>query len=369
MRWVSIVSAVVVGGVLYASIMERDRLLAIAGVETEGEAAADIDSSDGVIGASTDANAISVVVQRSVAQDVDNTVVLRGRMEAERRVEVMAETMGRIISEPLRRGARVRAGQLLCELDPGTRPAALAEAEARYREAEANAEASERLSERGFTAETTAIANRASLQAAQALIEQAELELGRLKILAPFDGQIESDTAEFGALLQPGSECATVIDLNPMKFVGFVTERMVDFVEPGAPISVRLITGQELEGEVTFVSFSADPDTRTFRVDASIPNPDRTIRDGLTAEGRISAAGTPAHLVPQSALTLDDAGRLGLQLAVDGAAQFASAGVLRDTDEGIWLTDLPDEIDVIVTGQNFVVDGQPLAVTYTGPSE
>ncbi len=357
MRWMSIFSALVVGLVLFLFIMERDRLRALAGVEVVAEASASDEDAQ--------PDTVAVVAMRSDASAVDSTIVLRGQTEAMRRVVVQAETTGRVISEPLRRGARVNAGDLLCELDPGTRPAALAEAEARYREAEANAQASERLSERGYTAETTAISNRASLQAAQAAIEQARLEIERLKILAPFGGLIDTDTAEYGALLQPGSECATVIDIDPVRFVGYVAEGLVDLIRPGAPVTVRLITGREREGEVAFVSYSADPATRTFRVEAEIPNGALEIRDGQTAQGWVSTVGTSAHLVPQSALTLDDSGRLGLRVVKDGHAQFLGAEVVRDTGEGILLSGLPDTIEVIVTGQDFVTDGQAVTVTYS----
>lgn len=364
MRWISILSALLVGAVLYAAIIERDRLRALAGGEPAPDSVTEAEETETVTQASR--AAVDVVVLRSTARDVDSGIVLRGRTEAERRVVVMSETTGRVISEPLRRGTRVNAGDLLCKLDPGTRSAMLAEAEARYREAEANAQASERLSERGFTAETTAIGNRAALQAAQAAIEQAKLEIERLEIHAPFGGLIEADTAEYGALLQPGSECATVIDIDPIKFVGFVSEQAVDRIEIGAPVAVRLVTGREFVGRIRFVSYSADPDTRTFRVEADVPNSALQIRDGLTAEGIVATEGTRAHLVPQSALTLDDAGRLGLRLVEDGVARFAPADVVRDTPEGVLLSGLPDEIEVIVTGQDFVTDGQAVAVTYAG---
>jgi multidrug efflux system membrane fusion protein len=307
---------------------------------------------------------VAVVAEHSIALEVESGVVLRGRTEAARRVEVRAETTGLVVSDPLRRGARVAAGDLLCANDPGPRPAQLAEAAARLAEAEANNPASERLAERGYTAETTAIANRASLQAAQAMIDQARREIERLQIHAPFGGLLESDTAELGTLLQPGSECATVIALDPIKLIGFVPETAVDKVKVDAPVGARLLTGQEVAGRVTFVSRSADPDTRTFLVEAEVPNADLSIRGGITAEIRVALEGTSAHLVPQSALTLDDAGRLGLRAVVDDTARFMPVEVVRDAVDGVWVTGLPESLDVIVVGQDFVTDGQPVAASF-----
>lgn len=359
MRVFPILTAIVVGAFLYAFVMERDTLRAIAGAEALPEAAAEPEAEA--------AAAVAVVAMRSEAREVASGMVLRGRTEANRRVEVRAQTTGLVISEPLRRGAIVAEGDLLCELDPGNRPALLAEAEARLAEAEANSTASERLAERGYTAETTAIANRAALQSAQAGIDQARREIDRLRIVAPFEGLLEADTAELGALLQPGSECATIIDLDPIKLIGFAPERSVDQIEPGATVGARLLNGKEFTGRVTFVSRSADPATRTFRVEAEVPNTDLAIRDGATAEILVSLAGSAAHLLPQSALTLDDAGRLGVRVVEEGAAAFLPVEVVRDTAEGVWVSGLPESLDVIVVGQDFVTDGQPVTVSMRDP--
>ena len=128
----------------------------------------------------------------------------------------------------------------------------------------------------------------------------AKNELSKLVLRAPFRGLLETDSAEVGSLLQPGSLCATIIQLDRIKLVGFVPETMVDRVEEGATAGARLASGREVLGKVTFISRSADPNTRTFRVDVEIENPDLSIRDGQTAEIAIQSDGQTAHLLPQS---------------------------------------------------------------------
>lgn len=365
MRPVPILTAVLVGLFLYLFVMERDFLRALTGAEAAvAEAEADTEAAT-----APEARVVAVVAQRSRARPVDSGLVLRGRTEASRRVDVRAEITGRVVSEPIRRGAEVAAGDVLCQLDPGTRPARLAEAEARLLEAEANERASAQLAERGFGAETTAIARRAALQAAQAMVEQASREIESLEIRAPFDGLLEDDTAELGDLLQPGAVCASLIANDPIKLVGFVTEDAVERVAVGAPAGARLVTGQEVRGRVTFVARAADPATRTFRVEAEAPNPNAAIRDGISAEILIGLPGAEAHRVPLSALTLDDDGRLGVRTALadedgDGArAAFVPVSIIRDEPGGVWISGLPDEADVIVVGQDFVTEGQPIRVT------
>lgn len=409
MRLLSILTALVVVLALFFLVFQRNALMEFAGISTPDASEPAETTEAGQTSAeameATD-TAVSVVALKSEARIVDGAVILRGRTEAIRQVDVRAETTGRVVSTPLRRGEMIEEGQLMCSLDPGTRQIALddararlqeaqarlpeaqsrvAEAEARLAEALINDRAASRLSEGGFASETRVASTTAAVEAARAGVEasksgvasaeagiksasaavaSAENELTKLDIHAPFAGILESDTAELGALLQPGSLCGTIIQLDTIKLVGFVPETSVDRVNIGAVAGARLASGREVVGEVTFISRSADPTTRTFRVDVEVDNADLSIRDGQTAEIAIQADGETAHLLPQSALTLDDTGQLGVRLVSEGRANFAPVGVLRDTQDGIWITGLAETADVIVVGQEFVTDGVPVMATY-----
>ncbi|WP_170396265.1 efflux RND transporter periplasmic adaptor subunit [Ruegeria arenilitoris] len=405
MRLISFVNAILVIAALFLLVFERDALFAFAG---RGDSETDTSSeTESVSDPQTAQNAIGVVVLRSSAREIDSAVLLRGQTRANRQVEVLAETTSTVISEPKRKGAFVEAGDLLCELDPGTRPASLAEAmaakleaESRIPEAEARLEeahalvaeaqinltAAQKLSETGFGSETRRIsseaamrsaeagvktaeagleATRAGIEAATAEVKAAQREIDRQTIEAPFKGLLESDTAELGSLMQPGSLCATVIQLNPIKLVGFVPETDVNKIIVGSEASARLITGLEVKGRVTFLSRSADETTRTFEVEITVPNPELAIRDGQTANIRIAADGAKAHLLPQSALTLNNEGQIGVRtVGADQIVEFMPILLLRDTAEGVWVDGLPETSDVIVIGQEFVTQGVKVEPTY-----
>ncbi len=311
-----------------------------------------------------EAEPVAVMVLEVRAEETADRLVVSGRTAALRRVEVSAETAGRVISEPRHRGSRVEAGEVLCRIDPGSRPAQLAEAEARRAEAQAEASAAESLSAKGFTAETTRIARQAELEAAQAAVDLMRLDIARLEIRAPFAGILETDTAELGTRLAVGDSCATLIDLSRLRATGYVSEQAVDRVAMGARAEIRLVNGEVAEGGVTYVSRSADPDTRTYEVEVTLENPEARLRDGMTAEIAIRLAAERAHRIPQSALTLDDDGRLGVRLAAEegggAVARFAPVTLLADGADGVWVRGLPDVVRVIVVGQEFVREGRPL---------
>ncbi len=209
---------------------------------------------------------------------------------------------------------------------------------------------------------------KAGVQSAQARVASVERDIENLTITAPFAGLLETDAAELGALLQPGAPCATLVQLDPIKLVGFVPEIDVGKIHTGVTAGGRLGDGSDLIGTVSFLSRVSDPLTRTFRVEIDVANPDQAVSDGMTVEMLVPSDGRMAHLLPQSALTLNDAGALGVRVVgEDGTAQFSEVELIRDAVEGVWVAGLPDETEVIVVGQNYVTDGVALDVTYREP--
>ncbi len=358
MRIFPILVSIAVAIAIYFFVMERDLLKSFSADE-EAEVAM-------VEETMVRSDAVSVVAQHSVAQEVQSGIILRGRTEAARRVDVRAQTSGLVISEPLRKGASVDEGQLLCSLDPGIRSAQLAEAKARLADAEVSAANAADLAARGFGPETAVVSREAGLQSAQAGVLQIEQEISRLEIRAPFAGILETDSAELGSLMQPGGLCATIIDLNTVKLVGFATEIDINKIELGAFAGADLVSGKRVLGTVTFLSRSSDPVTRTFRVEITVDNADLSIRDGETAEIGIALEGEKGHLLPQHVLTLDTNGTLGVRVSDNGIARFMPVTVLRDSAEGIWLAGLPDTVDVITVGLEFTIDGSKIDATIEG---
>lgn len=408
MKLIPVLTALLVSAALYLLVFERDRLFDLA--QPADVQAAEVPEVETEVAATDDdsINSVGVVAMHSVAQTVDSAVILRGRTEATRQVTVAAETSGLVISDPLRKGAFVNEGDVVCRLNPGTREAMLAEANARLteaqsrvpeaeagvleasarvREAEINLNAARKLSEEGFASETRLVSAEAAMEAAtagvlrarsgvtsaqsgieaaQAAVAAATREIEKLTIKAPFSGLLETDTAEIGSLMQMGTPCATIIQLNEIKLVGFVPEADVSKVTVGAMAGARLTSGQEVRGRVTFLSRSADQLTRTFRVEVTVANEDLSISDGQTAEILVASEGQDAHLIAQSSLTLDNDGVLGVRtVGEDNIAVFMPVTLLRDTAQGVWVAGLPDTVDIITVGQEFVIDGVHVTPTFT----
>lgn len=313
-----------------------------------------------------------VRVQMFTAQPMPLEVPLRGRTQAKAAVTAVAETAGTVDVVHVSKGQRVEIGDQLCTLDQGTRAAAVAQAEAGLAQAQAglaqaqlNFDTNADLRSRGVAAANTAnavevalSAAKAAVSSAQAGLDNAKAELARTEIRAKVPGLVQDPLALAGSMLAAGSPCATIIQLDPIVFTGMVPEAHIGLAKLGLDATIKTVTGQNVEGKVTYIASRADNATRAFPVEIELPNADYAIRDGVTAEAVVNLGTAPGHLLPQSVLTLDDDGVLGVRTVEDGIVAFYPVTIVSDTRQGVWVTGLPVMANVITIGQESVTAGQ-----------
>lgn len=319
----------------------------------------------------------SVRTSTYVAQPMSIEVPLRGRTQAKASVSSVAETAGIVDTVHVTKGQTVAVGDLLCTLDQGTRAAAVAQANASVAQAnaslvqaQADFDTNAELRSKGLAAPNTArsvevalTAAQAGITSAKAALDNAQAELDRTEIHAKVAGIVQDPLAVAGAMLAQGQPCATIVQLNPIVFIGQVPEARIGLAKLGLDASITTITGQKADGKVTYISSTADAATRSFPVEIELPNEDGAMRDGISATATVNMGTAPAHLLPQSVLTLNDAGVLGVSTVVDGVVKFLPVTIASDTREGVWVLGLPLSADVITIGQEYVVDGQSVDAT------
>lgn len=289
------------------------------------------------------------------------TITLSGRTEADDRASAVARTAGIIDTLSVGRGSRVEAGEVVAILSDEARLAQVAQAEALVAQRQTDLDAQTRLIERGVVPANQKAELEANLRAAQAALAQAEAELERGEVKAPIAGIVSSVPVTAGRAVQAGAEIAEIVDLDPMLAVVEVAERQLGGIEEGSDARVRLVTGETVTGRVRFVSPTASDGTRTYRVDVEIANADGTISDGVTAEVDLDLAPRRAIKVPRSALTFDAEGSLIVRAVdEDGKVVSVPVAIVDDGGEEIWLSGPDTPLRVIVQGQDFVKEGEPV---------
>ena len=301
----------------------------------------------------------SVRVSTSYASDQDRSIRVRGQTQPERSVEVQAQISGLVQARPANRGDRVRTGDLLCEITVEDRNANLKEAAAVLSQAELEYQGVMKLVDKGLQSDAGIAAAEARVAAAQAVVQRRLLEKSKLKIKAPFSGVIEEVHMEIGQFVTPGSVCATLVDLDPMLLVGEVSEHQIAGLKPKLPVTARLSDGRSILGEVRYVSQLANRGTRTYSLEAELPNIDGSIKGGLTAAIDIVTGSNKAHRISAALLVLDDEGNTGVRTVSEaGVVVFYQVDLISESSDGVWVAGLPEVVDLIVVGQQTVVAGE-----------
>ena len=291
-------------------------------------------------------------VVRVIDQNAENfskEIIVKGFTKADKKVLVKSETSGKIIELPVPQGTFVKKGEVICSLF-------VAERQANFDKALLDYNSAKKLYEEELYSSK-------QLQNAKSNYERAKLELDYASIKAPFDGVVDKIDLDVGDFLNRGSTCATVLDLDPMMVTGDISENELLSFTKDSGVKVITNDGQEFQGNITFISSSADEMMHTFDIEISIPNPLGKIKDGQTAKVIVSATPQPAHIIPLSILRLDEAGNIGVRIVnKDNLVEFYTVEIIQDTENGVWVTGLPFNSRIITVGQDYVNNNEKVDI-------
>jgi len=245
---------------------------------------------------------VTVVTQEVISAFFSPKIILNASATSEKRVKVLAKTSGEVMPNNISQGQWVEKNQVLCRL--------------------------------------------------------GIVELNRTEVKAPFRGYVEM-IVKPGNFINRGQVCAVIIELNPITFVAEVPEAEIKNVVKGQSVSIKLITGETIYSKLTFVSKSATPSTRSFRVEVEVNNPKGLIRDGITGTLEITTNKTLATKISPSIMLLSDEGIIGVRTVnSNNIVGFYPIEIIEDTLDGIWVSGIPNRSKLIVRGQGFVENEQ-----------
>nr|WP_162623875.1 efflux RND transporter periplasmic adaptor subunit [Paracoccus saliphilus] len=308
----------------------------------------------------------NVAASLSTAEVIRPRTVLFGNVVPNQTSIVRARTGG-IVEEVVRQGHEAEAGDQLARLSADDREAGIARAEAELRSAERDYEAARQLRERGVTSEAELQSRFAALESARADLRAAELELQNTRLVAPITGTVSRVIADLGSFVQPGGEVLEMVNIDPLVAEIEVRQSEITSVELGQVGQVTFQGGRKAQATVSFIAPVATSETRTFRVELEIPNPDGEIPAGLSAEIALPMQEQRAHRVSPALIRLDDAGRIGVfTVAEDGETlRFQPIEIVQALAEAVWISGLPEEARLVTISQGALNDGQKARISET----
>jgi membrane fusion protein (multidrug efflux system) len=252
------------------------------------------------------------------AEEIKSGPALSGSLSPETQATVRSEVSGAVLQTYVEAGTPVRRGQELARIDDsGIRDAylsaksAVATADNTVQIAEREAGRAETLAKAGAIADrqrdqvrNQLIAAQAQAADARARLANAQKQLDKTVIRAPFSGVVSARTVNAGDFVAPGNPAYTVINPSTMRLEASVPAEALSAIRLGAPVefTVNGYATRRFTGRISSINPVADPSTRQVRVIVTIPNQGGTLVSGLFAEGRVSADSHTSAVVPAAAV-------------------------------------------------------------------
>ena len=354
-------------------------------------------------------NANKVEIKEFKYSQIDQSIELQGQTTHNKKINVKSETTGNIIEITFNRGDRVSKGDDLVKISIENRNELLNSAkkdlERLNKELELNKKnkvnrlsqnkeliklyeiefaSAKQLIDKGLSSKSKLslasfnLANARSdqedilinFQSQQSSIEaqiasfksqlkNIELDIENTLIKAPFSGIISNKIIKKSEYISPGNTLFTIINLNPIKIQGYLSEFDVNKVNLKTKAVIENTNGIKKIGKISFISPSAETSTRTFEITIEADNADLSFKSGITTKITIAGSELKAHKIPPSILTLKDDGTVGVKAVnSDNIVVFYPTTSVKDTIDGIWVSGLPDTVNLIVTGQEYVSIGE-----------
>lgn len=312
-----------------------------------------------------EAPAVTVSTIEVSARPLTYTVPVTGTLVSLTRVDVKAETTGRVIAFAKEVGDRVRAGEVLLEvkkddLQLGLRQtesgvqvaeAGLARAKVLASHAQLELERAQNLLKSGGITDKdyklavvtgqdarsqVAVAD-AQVAQARSMLEMARKKLSDTSVRAPVDGEIERKFVNTGAYVEPPTPVATLVDNNRLELEASLPSSQLAQVRSGMKVefTVNSFPGVRFTGTVVDLSPAVDTESRSAKVRIRVPNPGGKLKAGMFADGEVMTGATSsAILIPVAALYRDEKnpGEAAVFLVENGKAAKRKVALARERD-------------------------------------
>lgn len=272
---------------------------------------------------------VNVEVERVAVRNFTSTIPLTGVALAMRDIVVSAEEAGVVRQVLLDKGSPVRTGNAIARLDDTI-------LRAQVRTAAAQAEYDEEVWQRrkklyeedGIGSELAYHEARYAAEQSRGNLAALEARLARTTVRAPIRGVLNDRFVEVGAMVQPGTAVARIVQADTIRIMAGVPERYAPYVSAGAEafVSFDVLPGEVFPGSIIYAGVAVDPDARTFPVELTLPNPGGTIKPGMVADVSVTRGElADAVVVPRQALVSMEDGQVVFVVEEIGGETVAAA--------------------------------------------
>jgi len=295
---------------------------------------------------------VAVITSRVEPRAFVDRFTALGTARANESIEVTARTTSVVTKINFREGQRVRAGDVLVELDNRQEAADLQLAEAQLKQAENQFERSQTLAVSQAVSAADLDQLEANLLVARAQVRGARARLDILSIKAPFAGTVGLRRVSLGDLVGPDTVITTLDDTGVIKLEFGIPENFVGDLKGGMTIVAdsTVYPGRRFEGKVTSIDSRVDPVTRAVTAIATVPNGDELLKPGMFLTIGLEKKRDGVLMVPEEALVPRE-GRQYVFVVEDGKA------LEREVQLGARAPGLAEIVTGLAAGAQVITEG------------
>jgi membrane fusion protein, multidrug efflux system len=309
---------------------------------------------------------VQVHISEIVQEDLQETFILPGTLEAWEDLTLAAEIPGPVRWIGPKEGDRIKAGAPILRIDPETLDANRSRDQAAYELRQRQLQRLEQLHRENFVSAQEYEVARQAYQVAEADLRRSRLALEKSTLRSPVDGVLDRLLVDRGEYVSDGAPVAVVVQVDRLKVLVDIPEKDVAFLRSGQRVRVTAAAidadpRASIDGEITHLSFKADPLTRTYRAKIAVENQDELLRPGMIVRVGFNRRHLPQVVAVPLFAVVDRGGARFVFVEKDGQA------VLRPVQTGAVLGEriviqagLADGERLIVKGQHLLSDGSKI---------
>lgn len=250
---------------------------------------------------------VPLITTFKAKQEVFNHLLeIQGNVTTKNLLVVTPEFNGILTKVYVKEGQEVKKGQLLAKIDDGGLSQQLAQLEIQTNLAKTTFERQKRLWDQNIGSEIEYLQAKSSFESQAEAVNQLKQQISKTNVTAPFSGTIDDVITEQGSVVMAGqSQLMRIVNLDNMYIETDVPESYIANVTKGKNVTVEFpILGKTIDTKIRQAGDFINPANRTFKIEVSVPNNDKTIKPNLTARLKINDyTNEEALLIPQSIIS------------------------------------------------------------------
>ncbi len=311
---------------------------------------------------------VTVAIEKLQLDNLTETFTLPANLEAWEDLSLAAETAGTVQKINFKEGDRVKANQVLLEIDPETIKSFLYRDQQNVAVIERKLNRYQILEEDGLVSqqELDDLENR--LTAARATLQTTRLQLQKSSPRAPVSGIVDRLYVDRGEYVDPGRPLLRLVQVEKLKVIADVPEKDVPFLEIGQsveiiPAAINTQSAASIPGVIEYIAFSANPTTRTYRTKIVIDNGSAKLRPGMIVRAEFIRQRLDQVISIPLFAVMDREGEKIVFLAENGVAKKVKVVTGSSVGQRIVIKQgLSANQTLIVKGQQLLADGTRIVV-------